>query len=140
MTIKEGLVGVPPQLPPDLGPKEYGVALHRVDDDHPVISGKEIMLETRDPKTQPTHICHVVAQEDRQVGKTIPYYLGVEMIVTDCRHRELGLIDFPINSLLKFPPDTRLLEMQDLVPLLGYPATGPRCPAIKAWVPQVRKS
>ncbi|KAF7182002.1 hypothetical protein CNMCM7691_001390 [Aspergillus felis] len=37
----------------DLPPKEYGVALHRVDNDHPLVSGEDFRLETHDPKTHP---------------------------------------------------------------------------------------
>ncbi|GFF41154.1 hypothetical protein IFM51744_04711 [Aspergillus udagawae] len=44
---------VPPQLPPDFRPKEYAVGLHNVFNDHALVSGEEIMLETHDPETHP---------------------------------------------------------------------------------------
>ncbi|EAW25653.1 uncharacterized protein NFIA_044720 [Aspergillus fischeri NRRL 181] len=45
--------GVRPQLPQDLCPKEYGVALHRIDNARPLVSGEEIKLETHNPQTHP---------------------------------------------------------------------------------------
>ncbi|RHZ57444.1 hypothetical protein CDV55_103848 [Aspergillus turcosus] len=46
-------LGIPPQLPKDLLPKEHLVALHRVDNDEPLTSGKTITLRTHNPQTHP---------------------------------------------------------------------------------------
>ncbi|GIK07620.1 hypothetical protein Aspvir_003286 [Aspergillus viridinutans] len=45
--------GVIPELPSDLHPSDYGVALHDVRNDRPLLSGEMIMLKTHDPENYP---------------------------------------------------------------------------------------
>ncbi|KAH3592609.1 hypothetical protein KXV95_002432 [Aspergillus fumigatus] len=42
-----------PHLPSDLNPYEYGIALHDVCNDSPLLSGKTITLNTHDPQNYP---------------------------------------------------------------------------------------
>ena len=52
--------------------------------------------------TQPPHICHVVAQEDRQVGKeNTSFKLGVGRLITACRRRYGQTLASLISRLLR---------------------------------------